>query len=53
MRKGRLSWCLCPTVRGAVTCVIMPDPIGGISNAWTGKGEENGYGVKCREEARV
>jgi hypothetical protein len=50
MKKGRLSWCLSPTVRvsGAVTCVIVPDPNGRISNAWTANGEESGYDVICR-----
>jgi hypothetical protein len=52
-RKGRLSSCLGPTLRvsGAVTCVIVPDPNGCISKAWTGKGEESGHEVNFREEA--
>jgi hypothetical protein len=53
--KERLSWCLGPTVRvsGPVTCVIVPDPNGRIANTWTRNGEENGYEVMCREEARA
>ena len=42
MMKGRLSWCMVPTVRvsGAVICVIVPDPNGRVSRAWTGKEEQ-------------
>lgn len=55
MRKGRLSWCLGLTVRlsGAVTCIIVPDPKGGLSRAWTGQGEESGYAVIFRGETRA
>ena len=56
MNKGRLSWCVGPTVRmsGAVMCIIVPDPNGRVSRAWTGKGEEeSGYEFKFKEEARA
>ena len=34
-------------------CVMVPDPSGRFSRAWTGNGEESGYEVILREEAKV
>lgn len=46
MRKGRLSWCMDPTV----TCVIMPDPTGLLYRPWMGKEEASEYKEIFMEE---
>jgi hypothetical protein len=40
-------------VSGVVICVIVPDPNGRVSSAWTRKGKVSGYEVMFREEARA
>jgi hypothetical protein len=40
-------------VSGVVMCVMVPDPGGRLSRAWTGNREESGYEVILREETRI